>query len=343
MIVFTVAVFVAIGLFVAFTSDEVYTASSTFIPQTSEPSAAGSSLGGLAALAGLNLGAGASTGDIPTNLYPKITSSVRFRLLLMRSDIRPPGFDRDITYAEYYDSESKPSILGVVRMYTLGLPSMILDALRGQPENHNIINTDSLNVFRRLSFNELRHYERIGSQMQIVPDVRDGFVSIYFSMDDPYLAAQMAKKVEALLQNEILGFRRQSAKEQLNFIEGRFNLKKTEFEDIRERLSTFLDRNQNISSAVARNQQQSLQSNYDFAFQIYTELATQLEKARLQVNKDTPVFTVIDEVTVPSMRSSPKRIMIIITYTLLGFILGVGLVFFKLFYSEAKQFLNDKF
>ena len=54
-----------------------------------------------------------------------------------------------------------------------------------------------------------------------------------------------------------------------------------------------------------------------------------MEQAKLQVNKDTPVFTTIKPVTIPFERSAPKRSLIIITFLFLGFVLSCGYVLVK--------------
>ena len=56
------------------------------------------------------------------------------------------------------------------------------------------------------------------------------------------------------------------------------------------------------------------------------QLASSVEQAKLQVNKDTPVFTVIEPVTVPFERSAPKRSLIVVIWTFLGLVLSTGYV-----------------
>jgi LPS O-antigen subunit length determinant protein (WzzB/FepE family) len=58
-------------------------------------------------------------------------------------------------------------------------------------------------------------------------------------------------------------------------------------------------------------------------------LASQVEQAKLQVNKDTPVFTTIKPVTIPYEKSAPKRALIVITFLFLGFVLSTGYVLVK--------------
>ncbi len=105
IITITVA-FALLGLFIALFTPNVYTASCTMVPQTGEKSAGGS-LGGLAAMAGINLGSLSSGEVLSPNVYPKIVSNVNFQKEIIYtsgsapysncpfcSDERPPGYRR---------------------------------------------------------------------------------------------------------------------------------------------------------------------------------------------------------------------------------------------------------
>ena len=67
----------------------------------------------------------------------------------------------------------------------------------------------------------------------------------------------------------------------------------------------------------------------NIASSVVEQLATQLEQAKLQVNKDTPVFTVIEPVSVPFERSAPKRSLIVVIWTFLGVVLSTGYILVK--------------
>ncbi len=86
LIIKSVIGFVALGVFVALFSPTIYTASSTFIPQSSS-SSGGSSLSGLASLAGINLGSNVAGSEIPPSIYPQIIQSVSFKRELLEATI----------------------------------------------------------------------------------------------------------------------------------------------------------------------------------------------------------------------------------------------------------------
>ncbi len=61
-----------------------------------------------------------------------------------------------------------------------------------------------------------------------------------------------------------------------------------------------------------------MNNEYTLLFGVYSELAKQREQANIQVKETTPVFTVVEPVTIPTERSKPKRGLICIAFTFLG-------------------------
>lgn len=332
--------FFLFGLFVAIFTPKEFRASSMFMPQTGETSGvSGGSLGGLASLAGINVGSNNSSNEIPPDLYPQIAASVNFRAALMNSKLKLDGVSDKVTYGDYYKSYIKPSVLGTIRQYTIGLPRILIAAVIGNSEE-SITVRPSKEQIRSLSPDEVDHFRRIGTQLVISPDSKKGFVTISFIMPDASLAAQMAKHAEVLLQDEVKRFKVQKATEELNYVEETYLKKKEAFEKIQTDLAVFRDRNQNLSSAMASNELQKLQSKYDLAFGLYNDFAKQLEQSKLQLNKDTPIFRVLQEVTVPANKSSPNRPMILISITIVGLLVTVAFVFIQLLYIRYRDQLK---
>ena len=330
--------FLLLGLFVASFSPNDFTASSTFVPQTADSNKAVGSLGGLASLAGINLGAIGGGTQIPPTLYPKIVSSVTFRKSLLEAKFNVEGVDEPVSYREYFEEIHKPGILARLKKYTIGLPGIIVKELREKPDTTVIQSEQGLT---RVSQQEFEHFKRLESQLSIVLNEKEGFVTISFVLPEPVMAAQMSQFAQQLLQQEVISYKISNAREQLKFTEERYQEKKKEFEEVQNRLATFRDSNQNIASATVQNQVQRLEAEYNFAFNIYTELAKQLEQAKLQVAKDTPIFSIIEPVTVPSEKSGPKRLLIIVIFVFLGTVFGIGYIFGTEFIKGMREQWND--
>ena len=133
LILIVTGCFMVLGVFVALFSPKVYTSSVTFVPQSAKKGGGGS-LSSLAAMAGINLGDMSSAESLSPNMYPQILENIDFKKELMYSKIKFEKWEEPITLIDYYTNPeyNKPSVLGIVKKYTIGLPFVILNAIRGE-------------------------------------------------------------------------------------------------------------------------------------------------------------------------------------------------------------------
>jgi hypothetical protein len=76
------------GVIYALFQPNEFTSSTTFIPQLSSGvKTGGSSLSGLASLAGINIGSMESSSEFPPTLYPQVVNGVPFRVELLSNEI----------------------------------------------------------------------------------------------------------------------------------------------------------------------------------------------------------------------------------------------------------------
>ena len=91
-----------------------------------------------------------------------------------------------------------------------------------------------------------------------------------------------------------------------------------------------------MTTSRARIERERLQSKYSVASSIYSEMAKQLEQAKMQVKRDTPVLTIIQPVTVPRQPSN-SRAKTLIVWTFFGVVLGCGIVLGKSYLPKVKE------
>ncbi|CAM1370252.1 conserved hypothetical protein [Tenacibaculum litoreum] len=325
-------VFGLIGLFIAVFSAKEYTAYTTLVPQTSD-SKVGGSLGGLAAIAGINLGGG-GTESIPPTLYPKIAQSVTFQRDLLNTRLKLSNVEKIVTYQEYYDKHTKFNLLKTIKEYTIGLPGKIITFIKSDNEGITEVGNDSI---YRITKNESILFNKIQEQLVIDNNKKDGFVKISFSMPEALAAAQMTKKAQAILQEAITNFKIEKAEQELNFIQQRYNEVKLDFENKQAALASYKDRNQGLITSRSQSYLRRIESDYNLAFNLYSELSKQLETQKIKVKENTPVFTVIEPVSVPVEKSKPKRILIIVVWGILGVFVGIAIVFFRKWIKKIRE------
>ena len=327
----TIGVFALVGIVFALGSTNVYTATTTFIPKGQTSSATGS-LSGFASLAGINLG-GMNGGDseIPPSMYPMVLNSIPFQEKLLALSVSING--NKIQFKEHLlgqmnntDSNSL-SFLTLLKKYTIGLPALIKGTLFAKM--NALPSYSEMPIVKRLSYEDEQLSNSLKNLVTINVDTKEGFITLTCQDKDPQIAAIVALNAQTLLQEEVINFKIKNAQELLTFTEGLNAEKKMSFEALQDELATFRDQHQNISSGLFENKLNRLESELAIARSVYEELSKQVEQARIQVSKDTPIFTIIDPVVIPNKRTSPKRTLIVVIWSFLGLIMGIAYILLK--------------
>lgn len=328
--------FMVLGVFIAIFTPNQYSVTATLVPQASS----GSKLGGLsslAAMAGFNMDMG-TTAELSPAIYPKIVQSVPFKLELLQTKIDFKGKDHPISLYDYYTNEENQgfNLLGSIKKYTIGLPAVIIKAIRGKQEEAFVIQ-DSQHEIIALSTEEYSILKSIGESVTLSAHVKEGTLTLTSTMPEAIAAAQLGQSALTMLQSYITKYKIEKAQEQLDFIQERFEVKKEEFEQAQLNLAKFRDRNKFMSTAIAKTEEERLQSEYQITFSVYNELAKQLETSKIRVKEETPVLTVIEPITIPNEKSKPRRSLIVFIWVFLGGIIGIGWVFGKVYLADVRK------
>jgi uncharacterized protein involved in exopolysaccharide biosynthesis len=84
-------------------------------------------------------------------------------------------------------------------------------------------------------------------------------------------------------------------------------------------------------------EQDRLKNEQSLAYNVYSTLAQQVEKARLKVQEQTPCVTVIEPARVPVRKSNTSKLTILILFGFLGALGGV----IKVVYLNWNKLLNN--
>ena len=310
------------GVVYALFQPNEFTSSTTFIPQLSSGvKTGGSSLSGLASLAGINIGSMESSSEFPPTLYPQVVNGVPFRVELLSNEIT---LNNELVAVKDYFLVNKSSfnILGTIKKYTIGLPSLILSLFKDQKEYNN---TNESKIYLITQEDE-RLFKILENNLSLSLNEKEGFITIAYTDANKNVAAQITQIAQNLLQEKIIEFKNKSSKEMLDFALKQYSDKKESYEKLQDERAVFVDKNINISSSLFQNKLSRLESEVNISESIVQQLASQVEQAKLQVNKDTPVFTTIKPVTIPFERSAPKRSLIVIIFAFMGLVFSSGFV-----------------
>lgn len=317
-----------LGLMVALFSKKEYTASCDIVLQSSSGSTS-SSMSSLAALAGINIGQMQNNvRALSPYVYENILNSTSYRKELMYTVMDFEKADRPVSFYEYFTSEefNKPGVMDYVKKYTIGLPGVIIGAIRGpQPESDESA-VEEGSAIETLTSEEASCVSLLSKAVVITLDDKKGYITITANMPEPVAAAQLAQAAFDILQKYITKFKIEKVQSDLDFVQERYDEAKRNFEEVQARRAKLRDANMNTTRYSALAELEKLDAEYALRQGVYNSLAQRVEQAKINVKETTPVLTVINPVTVPRQKSKPRRAMILFAFTFLGAVAGMGTV-----------------
>lgn len=321
-------VFAVLGVIVAITTPKEYTASCVVVPETKGGAFSSSSLGGLAAIAGINLGASSGGEMLSPLMYDKLMKNINLRKELMQIPINWEGYDEPITILDYYTNPAyaKTSVLGTIKKYTIGLPFVILKAIKGNDDTSEVTASAPGSNLSAYTKEELRCIKSFAPHFSLMADKKNGDVTISARMPEALAAAQVAEAVKNLLQKYVIELKLQKAEVNFEYIKQRYNEAKVVFEQKQKEYALFQDANKVLSTALSKAKEEQMRSEFNVARDLFNQLTTQLVQAEMKIKEDIPILTVVEPVQVPLERSKPQRVKILFIWCFLGGVLGCGLI-----------------
>lgn len=329
-IIKVVCVFAVIGFIAAITSPNIYTSKCVVVPETKGGAFSSSGMGGLAAMVGINLG-GASGGEMISPLmYDKLMNNIDLCKELMHTPVNFEEFDEPITILDYYTNPeyAKFSLMGTIKKYTIGLPFTILGAIKGKPEEKDLSGASSASGKKISAYtqDELKCMKVFSSNYSVSVDKKNGDVTITASMKEPLASAQVAERIQTLLQKYVIELKLQKAEVNYEFIKQRYDEAKQVFEQKQEEYAKFQDANKALTTALARAKEEQMRADFTVAKDLFNQLTLQLVQAEMKIKEDIPILTVVEPVQVPLEKSGPSRAMMLIMYLFFGGCIGCGLI-----------------
>lgn len=305
-IILITSLFAFFGGFYAFNAREEFISSGKILPEVSGKGGGLSQYSGLAALAGVDLGAiGASGTDaMRPDLYPNVISSTPFYLNLLKAKVRTKD-NKELTFEQYYHSvieEGEKAEDNVLKKYPIKEEGIIL-----------------INRLNELRINDLRG--RVTSSI----DKKSGVISITAKMPDPVVAADVTQFAMKYLMDYITNYRTEKYKMDVAFLGEQLSGAKGKYYSNQQKRASYADQYQMGSMRLqsADVQRERLESDYRMSSTVYNEILKKYEEAKFMVHKETPVFKVLEPPVVPMLKSEPKRSVILLMAVFFGGFLSV--------------------
>ena len=314
-----------VGIIIAFSIPRQYTVSVTLAPEMGSDSKSS----GLASMAASFLGAGSMSSSpdaLNATLSSEIVSSTPFLLELFDTRVKSLDGEVDTTLVAYLDKQSAPWWSLILRA-----PGKAITAMKGLfTEDSDTVST--LNPFQ-LTKEENKKIETLRKTIQASIDKKTGITTLSVTLQDPKVTAMVADSVVAKLQQYIINYRIAKAQEDCAYLEQLYKERQQEYYDAQQSYARYVDANKSLVLQSVRTEQERLQNDMNLAYQVYSQVAQQLQVARAKIQEEKPVFAVVEPATVP-LQASNSRKMVVIGIVFLAL---VGTVGWKLFGAPCLQ------
>lgn len=284
-----------IGIVVAISIPKQYTVTVTLSPEMGSAKE-----GGLSGLAASFLGNGVTMGDatdaLNASLSADIVSSTPFLMELSAMKI-PVTRNEVMTLDTYLDEESSPWW-----SYVIGLSSMAIGGVKSLfiSEEDEFMSSDKASHGTiELSKKESVKIETLKRKIAASVDKKTAMTTVAVTFQNPKVAAIVADSVVGKLQEYIINYRTSKAKEDCVYLERLFKERQQEYYVAQKKYADYLDSHDNIILQSARAEQERLQNDMSLAYQVYSQVASQLQVARAKVQEEKPVFAVVEPAVVP--------------------------------------------
>lgn len=315
-----------LSIIIAFSIPKEYTSTVVMAPEFSTGANLSGGIGALASMAGFNLGGMSGSEDaLYPELYPQIVSSTPFLCDLMNLQVETEDGELCTTMYNYLTKHQKKTwwiraITAPVKWVKRLVGSMPTDTIA--PTNGTDMNLTRRQYLTLSSLNE---------KIAVSVDKGNFVITLDVTMQDPKIAAYVASVVADNLQEYIGQYRSAKARKDLEYTETLYKEVQEKYYKAQQAYAQYADQHQGVVKMQYQIEQVRLSNEQDLAFNVYNQVAQQLEMARAKVAESTPVCVVMQPAIVPIKASSPKKMM-----------MGLLYVFFAFFGTAAWYILKDR-
>lgn len=329
---------IIVGIVIALTTPKQYTVSVTLAPESSKSGGGGlSGIASMLGVGGFNMGSDADALNV--TLYPDIVSSTPFILDLMDTPVSTIDEEQpDTTLVGYLKEYTSSSLMGTV----MSLPFKAIGGIMSLFKSEEEEKTDIINPFH-LTQEQSQTVNGLKKMIVANVDKKTGVTTVSVTMQDPMVAAILTDTVIVKLKEHITKYRISKAEEDCKYWEELNKIRQDDYYMKQKKYAEYVDANKNVVLQSVRIEQERLQNEMNLAYQVYSNVATQLQMAKAKVQEAKPVFAVVEPASVPLQPSGTSRKMILLGVVFLAVAAAAAWVLFgQDLWKNLKEGLAEK-
>lgn len=326
-----------LGVVIALTTPKQYTVYVKLAPELGN-SRRSSSLSSIASMLGVgNMNMGSDADALNVTLYPDVVASTPFLIDLLDTKVQTLNEEEpDTTLVEYLKT-NKGTLIGNI----ISLPGKAIGGIISLFKDKEEVTDKTINPFH-LTIAEDKSVKKLRSLITTNVDKKTGVTSLSVTMQDPLVAAIVTDTVLSKLKEHIINYRISKAEEDCNYYEKLYEESKDNYYKAQKAYANFLDANKNIILRSVQIEGERLQNEMNLAYNLYNQMASQLQMGRAKVQEAKPMFTIVEPASVPLLPSGTSRKMILLTITFIAVAAAAAWVLFgQALWTNLKEGLTE--
>lgn len=313
-----------IGLVIGYSIPKTYESMVSFAPETEQQ--IGSGVSSIASMMGVSLDN--SVDAISVDMFPDVIASTPFLFDLF--DLQVETVDTlNTTLLDYMKNHQKKPWWS----HVIGAPFKALAWMLGKDKEEEV-ELDITNLPQK----ERDIIEFFAKNIVVDLDKKTGKANISVRMQDPLVSATVLNAVVENLKQYMCDYRTSKDRQDVENLKIICEQRKMDYYKAQKAYADFADANKNLVKLNAQAEQLKLQQEMQLAYQVYSQVATQLEGARIKEQQAKPVFVIVEPVTIPLRKAAPSKAKILIAFVFLaGFFAAFWVLWGKEYYRKFKE------
>ena len=325
----------AVGLMAGFSIPKTYMVSATLAPETQQR--LGSGVSSIASMMGVSLDN--SMDAIDYQMYPDVIASTPFLFELLDLEVRTRDGQIDTTLQQYILEHQKSPWWSHVISAPFKALGWAISLVR--PDEEDAAASPAELDMYNLPKDEREVITYLSKKIMVAVDRKTGKTQLSLEMQDPLVAYTVLNAVMDNLKDYMSEYRTSKSRQDVENLSLICEERKQEYYAAQKAYAAYSDSNKNVVQNSSKAEGQRLQQEMNLAYQVYSQIATQLEGARIKVQQDKPVFAVLKPATVPMKKAGPSKSKLLVGFAFLaGCCAAAWVLFGKDLWTKFKENLS---
>lgn len=315
----------AVGLVVGFSIPKTYSTKATLAPEVEQRM--GSGVSSIASMMGVSVNN--SVDALSYEVFPDIISSTPFIFKLLSTEVETKDGKVKTDLLDYMLNHTKSPWWSKV----LALPGQAIGWCIGlvTPKDEEEAEGPKWKKGDHLPIEQLDMYnlpkpariacKALSESIVVTVDKKTGKTDMELKMQDPKVVYTVMNAIIEDLKAYMSEYRASKATQDVKNLTEILVDRKADYYKAQQAYAIYSDSNKSVILQRAQAERERLRQEMDIAYQVYSQVATQLEAARLREQLAKPVVAIIQPPVVPSRKSGPSKAKNLVGFAFL-FVLG---------------------